>query len=98
MILDLRKNAFEATSESKRQVLFADDYKKLGFAVSEIIQYKCWLNRICGFWIHWRNLNSVVIMLREYANTLHGYVFRLKLVERHFCIDCRNGLPTYLTM
>ncbi|PIK41202.1 putative engulfment and cell motility protein 1 [Apostichopus japonicus] len=32
MILDLRKNAFEATSESKRQVLFADDYKKLGFA------------------------------------------------------------------
>lgn len=34
MILDLRKNAFESTSDSKRQIGHADDYKKLGFAVS----------------------------------------------------------------
>lgn len=32
MILDLRKNAFESTSDSKRQIGHADDYKKLGFA------------------------------------------------------------------
>lgn len=32
MILELRKNAFEATSESKRQINYADDYKKLGFS------------------------------------------------------------------